>query len=99
MWHFLLDACELMYILLCRGKNCSYYAENCWHYPTQFCFWGNQAPGISVPLINWVYSHHGIVHSLLVNGGGSLQVLRVVAANVLNDWLQTADRAIHHLGS
>jgi len=67
--------------------------------PTQFCCWGNQAPGICVPLINWVYSYHGIVHSLLVNGGGSLQILRVVATNVLNGWLQTSDRAVHHLGS
>jgi len=49
-------------------------------------------------MINWVYIYHGIVHLLLVNGGGSLQILRVTA-NVLNDWLQTADRAVHHLGS
>jgi hypothetical protein len=48
--------------------------------------------------INWVYHYHGIVHSVLVNGGVSLQILRV-AANVVNDWLQTADRAVLQLGT
>ena len=27
IWHFLIGACELIQILICKGKNCSNYAE------------------------------------------------------------------------
>ena len=49
IWHFLLGAYELIYILVHKEKY-NNYAENIAHHHTKFSHPGIQAPWICVPL-------------------------------------------------
>jgi len=50
IWHFLLGACGLIHIFVCKGgeENCNNCAENFGFHHTKFCHLGNQTPQIFV---------------------------------------------------
>jgi len=49
IWHFLLGACELIYIFICKEKNCNNYPKNIGGLCTKHSCWGNQAFRMRTP--------------------------------------------------
>ena len=50
--NFLLGACEMICVIICKEENCNNYAKNIRHHHKKFTCLGNQAPGIYLPLVH-----------------------------------------------